>query len=436
MELDVAGLARWIEPLARARGEHADFFVERRRDAILEFRDGEVVETRWRVDSGVAARWARAGEQRMFFVSGAGDSSTREALRALQAFRERPTLPLKSGRESAVAPGAPASIDRWRRRLSAIFSRQAPRHTLRWTWREIVREVVPSRGVPCAHTRRLLSLEGAFVAASRRGDETRAFAFHSPEGESTPDDLRAALAAAAAPREAPVPCGDGEVDVVLGNGSASVLFHEILSHALEGGSSPLTGLADARLAVSDLDVRDDASRLDLFGGYEWDDEATRPRPVKLLDRGRLAGRLTDRSSEEGSNGHGRRAHPSDFPLVRGSNVVVAPGQATREEISRRLRAGLWIEDFDGGSVELSAGTFRLRFPRARRVRHGRFADELGPGVLAGEILAALKSVESGIGRETKPYRALGWCARGGQVVPVQGAAPDVLIRRLAARGAR
>ena len=80
-----------------------------------------------------------------------------------------------------------------------------------------------------------------------------------------------------------------------------------------------------------------------------------------------------------------------------------------------------------------AGRFRLRFPRARRVRRGRLADELGPGVLAGELLPTLGAIEPVLGREVHAYRGLGWCARGGQVVPVGGAAPDVLIRRLAVR---
>lgn len=436
VEFDAAGIARWIEPLARGREELADFFVERRRDASLSFEDGELIASHCRSASGVAARWAKPSEQRLCFVSGAGDSAVREALRALQGSLRRPALPIKPAPPGEPEVPPPASVERWRKRLAAMIPRHAPRHRLRWTWTEVAREVVPARGTPCGHTRRLVSLEGTFLAASRRRDETRSFSFHSPESESTPDELRTALAAAAAPREAPVPCGDGETDVVLANGCAAVLFHEILSHALEGQPSPLTGLAEARLAVSDLDVRDDATRLDLFGGYEWDDEATRPRSVKLLDGGRLAGRLTGRLGDEASNGHGRRAHATEFPLVRGSNIVVAPGQASREEIARRLRAGVWIEDFDGGSVELSAGTFRLRFPRARRVRHGRLAEELGPGILAGEIVPALKGVETGLGRDARTYRALGWCARSGQVVPVQGCAPDVLIRRLSVRGAR
>jgi TldD protein len=184
-----------------------------------------------------------------------------------------------------------------------------------------------------------------------------------------------------------------------------------------------------------LEVRDDPTRLDLFGGYERDDEGTRPRTVKLLDAGRLGGKLTDRAhgGPKGSSGHGRRAGPADAPLPRGSNTVVSAGGATTDDMTRRLANGLWIDEIESGTVELSSGHFRLRYPRARRVRRGRFADEIGPGLLAGEILPTLSAVEPGIGREPRACRSLAWCSRGGQVIAVGGAAPDVIVRRLSVR---
>jgi TldD protein len=440
MNLDASTVARWLEPVAREPGEIADVFVERRHEAILTWRNGEVTETQRAATEALSARWQRGGQQRIASVSRADEAGLREALRELQAALGRPSLPIRS--ERAAPPeeeGTPPSAERWRKRLAPLLARHAPQHRLRCTLTEVSREVFPAHGAPISHVRRLFSLEGTLTAASRRGDEKRAFSFHAPESESLVDELRAFFARAAEPREAPMPCPEGDSDAVLAGGCAAMLFHEILSHPLEAGAvSPLSGLADARVAVSDLEVRDDATRLDLFGGYEADDEGVHPKSVKLLDAGRLANRLTSRGlaarmGREPSNGHGRRAEAADPPLPRGSNLVVAAGSTTRQELERRLGAGLWIEDFDSGSVEHSSGTFRLSFPRARRVRRGRLADELGPGVLAGEILPVLKGVESGLGRETHAYRPLGWCARGGQVVAVQGCAPDVLIRGLAVR---
>jgi TldD protein len=225
--------------------------------------------------------------------------------------------------------------------------------------------------------------------------------------------------------------------VLLAGGSAAVFFHEVLGHPLEADAetSPLRHLPEARVSVSDLEVLDDPRRLDLFGGYERDDEGVAPRAVRLVASGRLAGRLTDRAhaAAPGSTGHGRRSGPTDAPRPRGANVIVSPGSADADEMLRRLGNGLWIDAFSGGSVELASGSFRLRFPRARRIRRGRFADELGSGVLAGEILPVLAGIEPAMGRDARPCRSFGWCSRGGEVVPVSGEAPDVLLRGLTVR---
>jgi predicted Zn-dependent protease len=437
VELDPPLVSRWIEPLAKAPGEIADVFLERRAEVSLDWRDGEVTSTRFARTEGLSARWRGGGAERIVSVSRADEAGAREAIRTLQTALGRPALPVKAAPAPATFPDPmpPPDVERWRKRLAAALARHVPRQAMRWTFREFRREVIPAGAAPTAHTRRLVSLEGSFIAASRRGDERRRFAFHAPETDGTLDELKAALGAAAAPRERPVPCVSGETDLVLAGGSAAVLFHEILSHPLESSESILAALKDARLAVPDLDIRDEPSRLDLFGGYERDDEGTRPRAVKLLDSGRLAGRPTDRATGErgGSNGHARRAEHWDLPLIRGSNLLVAGGQVGTAEMARRLGNGLWIEEISGGSIELASGEFRLRFPRAQRVRRGRLADEVGPGVATGDVLTALKRVEGGLGREVRPYRPMGWCARYGQVVPVQGAAPDVLIRQLAVR---
>jgi predicted Zn-dependent protease len=116
--------------------------------------------------------------------------------------------------------------------------------------------------------------------------------------------------------------------------------------------------------------------------------------------------------------------------------VVAAGTAPYEELVRRLANGLWIDEIQSGSAEPSSGSFRLAFHRARRVQRGRLAEEIGPGVLYGSVLDALRRIEPVLGRDARPCRTLGWCARDGRVLPVQGEAPDVLIRALAVRPAR
>ena len=402
VEVEDSAIARWLDPVAWERGDVAEVFVETRRRTAVDWQDGEPGEARVAVESGVSARHRRLGRENLSFVSGCGEAEIQDAIRSLATSTGKFPGPIRPSPPSPPFEAEPdPAVDRWVRRLGPIFARHAARGRLTWSLVSIERRIVPS-GLPSARsTRRLFSIEGSFTAASRRGDETRAFSFHAPEADATADELKLALTAASIPRERPVPFGDARADVLFSGGTAAVLFHEILSHALEADAeeSPLSRLTEARVSVPDLDVRDDPTRLDLFGGYERDDEGTRPRVVKLLDSGRLGGTLSDRAhgGSRGTTGHGRRAGPADSPLPRGSNTVVAAGQATTEEMLRRLANGLWIDEITSGSVELASGQWRLAYPHARRVRRGRFADEVGPGILAGEILPTLSAVEPVIG---------------------------------------
>jgi len=438
VQWDESGISRWLEPLTSRAGELAEVFGESLRETTLAWHDGEIRDLAVRREKGVGARWRHGREERLVYVPGTDEADVREAVRALRSATGREAIPIRdSRREDPEAEPAEPGADRWIRRLLGTFSRHAPRHRLRFRLRASERRVISPGRPPAASSRRLVSIDGSFTAASRLGDERRAFAFHAPDSESTADELRAALTAAAAPRDRPSTVPEGELDVILAEGCAAVLFHEILSHPLEAGGegSPLDALSGARVAATELEVSDDARRLDLFGGYEFDDEGTPPRLVRLANAGILSGRLLDRAhgGASGSTGHGRRSEAAEPPLPRGSNVVVSAGSATPEEMTRRLQSGLWIEEFRGGSVDLAAGSFRLHFPRARRVRRGALADELGPGWIAGDMVETLRRIEPVLSRRVRVCRSLGWCARAGQVVPVQGASPDVLIRGVAVK---
>ncbi len=439
MDWDEPLIRRWLEPLATHRGEIGELFAEELAELSLSWRDGGIREVRVRRESGTAARRRSGGREHLVFVSGCDEAAAREAIRAVRAEGGVSPLPIRAVR-AAVAEDAAELFpdgDRWARKLTGLLARHAPRHELVFRLRDSARRVLADGSRRGASARRLLSIEGRVIAASRAGDEVRTFAFHAPASEASADELKTALSAAVAPRDRPLPPSSGEADVVLAGGCAAVFFHEVLGHPLEAdaGASPLRSLPEARVAVAALDVADDPRRLDLFGGYESDDEGTPPRSARLVANGLLGSPLADRAHANGgpASGHGRRASAADPPRPRGSNVVVAAGSAEPEEMLRRLHDGLWIEELAGGSVEIASGRFRLRFPRARRVRRGRLADEISSGVIAGELLPALGGIEPAFGREARACRSFGWCSRDGQIVPVGGAAPDVLVRRLHVR---
>ncbi|HSS44159.1 MAG TPA: DNA gyrase modulator [Thermoanaerobaculia bacterium] len=95
MELDASRISGWIDSLAREPHEVAEIFIERRRELVFEWRDGEVEQTRVWVASGLSARSRRQGEEKLAFVPRTDEAGVREAVRALQRELDRPPLPIK-----------------------------------------------------------------------------------------------------------------------------------------------------------------------------------------------------------------------------------------------------------------------------------------------------------------------------------------------------
>src|SRR5262249_33320925 len=195
MDLDVSRATGWIESVAKRPEDVAEIFLERRRAVTLDWRDGQVVSSRAAREQGLSTRCRSRQQEQLVFVSDASEAGAREAIRSLQLALGGPPLPHRPERaRPAVEPDRTAEVDRWTRRLEAMFSRLTPRHRFRWTLTEVSRQVLPAHGSACSSTRHLLSLIGTFTAASKRGDEVRPFAFHAPSSEATADELRVTLA--------------------------------------------------------------------------------------------------------------------------------------------------------------------------------------------------------------------------------------------------
>ena len=391
--LDAAAIARWLEPLARRPGR------DRRRLRRDSPRGLD------RLGGRQATRDAHARDRRPLGAMAPGNAPAprvRLALRRRSGAARRSAAVQQDARRHARSPaprpararpavaGTVALRRALGRRLPPCSPATRPRHRLRWTLREIERAGHPSARL----ARRLVASawyrsKGTFTAASRRGDETRRFSFHAPEPDATADEVRVALAPRRrAPRDRDGPAATGRPTSCSPRDAPRSSSTRSSSHPLEAGAeSPLSGLEQARLGRSG--ARSAGRRRRASTSSAATSATTRervPRSVKLLDAGRLAGRLTDRAHAPARALQRPRPPrgPPTTPRCRAARTSSSsPGAATTDEIARRLGTGLWIEEIDGGSVELSSGRFRLRFPRARRVRRGRLADECGAGLLSG-----------------------------------------------------
>jgi TldD protein len=119
-----------------------------------------------------------------------------------------------------------------------------------------------------------------------------------------------------------------------------------------------------------------------------------------------------------------------------SNLVATAGDASLDDLLERCGDGLYVREISNGSADPESGRFVLLVSAADAVRRGRRSAPLAPFALGGEILSSLASVEEVWGNEVLPATGLSVCLKGGDAVPVGGAAAALLVRRLVARTAR
>ncbi len=442
---DADDAVRLVSGLLR-RGESGEAFRERVRTETWTASESGLLAPAWAEESGTAVRIRREGRLLLVARSGAGPETLRDAVR--EAGRLAGNAPFFKAHRAVPSsphgpPAEPAGVDEERSAaLAAALARALPDPrglsvSLEVSRVVTERTVVTPRALLACGTRTRVVASGTV----RRAGSERPFAFQSarPFGEAA-DALAAALREATRPAPA-LPPAPGPVDVVFSAAAASVFWHEVVGHPLEGGAaergSVLSRVKGAAVAPAGLDVVDDPGRSDLPGSFAVDDEGTPARAVPLLSGGVVTGLLADRrSGADASNGHGRAASFRRPPRARMSNLVASAGRASLDELLDRCRNGLYVREVSGGSADPESGRFVLLVAAADAVRSGRRGAPLAPFALSGEILSALAAVDEAWGSEVLPATGLSVCVKGGDAVPVGGSAAAILVRGLVARTAR
>jgi len=442
---DAADAVKLVSGLLR-RGESGEAFRERTRTETWTASESGLLAPALAEESGTAVRIRREGSLLLVARSGAGPEALRDAVReAGRRAGNTPFFKAHRGASPAPLPSGPPGPDEEEGRtaaLAAAFARALPDPrglVLAVEVSRVVTErtvVTPRALLPCGVRTRLVA-----SGTIRRAGSERPFSFQSarPFGEAA-DALASALREATRPTSG-LPPATGPVDVVFSPSAASVFWHEVVGHALEADAgdrgSVLSRVKGAAVAPSGLDIVDDPGRSDLPGAYGVDDEGTLARAVPLLAGGVVTGLLSDRrSGAVDSNGHGRTSSYRRPPRVRMANLVACAGEASLDELLDRCGDGIYVRDVASGSADPESGRFVLLVSAADGVRRGRRGSPLASFALTGEILSALASVEETWGSEVLPATGLSVCVKGGDAVPVGGAAAAILVRGLIARAAR
>jgi TldD protein len=258
-------------------------------------------------------------------------------------------------------------------------------------------------------------------------------------GPASAARVTASLAALFRSRGAPPP-STARQDLLLGSSAAAVLLHEAVAHALEVDTLALTGDPERaighRVGSEVLDLLDDPRSGPEGLKRRTDDEGMPALRRWLLRRGVIEQPLADRAWARRSlalyPGAARRQSRHWPPAPRSLHLELLPGTPPLAELASAVDEGLYAPEASHGFLDPLSGIFELRFPYGRRLRSGKATDRLGPFHLRGGVADLLASVACA-GREVALAGA-GWCAKGGQRLPVWSTTPGLLLEGVEVSG--
>jgi PmbA protein len=197
--------------------------------------------------------------------------------------------------------------------------------------------------------------------------------------------------------------------------------------AVQRGRSPLAGRLEDEVASAAFALHDDGREPSGPASAPFDGEGVPRRRTALIEGGRLRAYLYDTytANREGraSTGSAARGSYRSLPSVSTSNLVVAPGTHSFEELLAQAGDGVFVNDVAGlhSGVNPVTGVFSVG-ASGRMIRDGELAEPVREFTIAGELVAMLGAV-SAAGAEPR------WVPFGGSV-----STPPLLIAEMAISG--
>lgn len=425
-DLDRAAVARTLSQIAEQRQDLADVYFERLEEVELP-PDGEAPGLRWRREEGFAIRLVRRGRTWLASRDGFESLAFAEALR--QVARVLPTAAYPEPRLQVAAWPPLRCLELLE--LPSRLNRAVRSHHVAFPLRLTLRR-----------HRRALQVVGLGPVPEPEREGFYSLAAELPWGrwgtllerldDGAVESVAGRLVAFFRARHASAPEA-GRGVVVLAPTAAAVLLHEVVAHALEADVLARGGNPEAAVGVelgpSHLSVLDDPSTAPEGVRRRTDDEGVVVSRRWLLRQGVVSQPLADswwaRDSEALSPGAARRGHRHLPPGPRSTHLELLPGETPDEDLTSEAEGGLWISEASRGRLDPASGSFVLEIPFARRIRGGAPADPVGPFSLAGtvaDLLSRITAVGSGV-----RSAGAGWCAKGGQKLPVWATAPGLRL---------
>jgi len=217
------------------------------------------------------------------------------------------------------------------------------------------------------------------------------------------------------------------LDETVAASFAGLIGSGLSARAVQRGRSPFAGRLGEALASAAFALHDDGRDPAGPASAPFDGEGVPRRRTALIEGGQLRSFLFDTyaANREGgaSTGSASRQGYRSLPSAAASNLVVAPGSLSLEQLLAEAGEGVFVTDVAGlhSGVNPVTGVFSVG-ASGRLIRAGQLAEPVREFTIAGELVGMLGAV-SAAGAELR------WVPFGGSV-----STPPLLVTEMAISG--
>lgn len=232
----------------------------------------------------------------------------------------------------------------------------------------------------------------------------------------------------------------GTYNVVLNPDIAGVFTHEAFGHFSEADlieDSPTMRermQIGAQLGNGSLSITDNPTIPKQLGFYGYDDEGVRAKPVSLMKKGILTGRLHSRRTAaafgEEVTGHCVAEDYRYAPIVRMGTIFIEPGEHTLDDLFSLIGNGLYILDHKGGQTSGENFTFGAQYGYI--IKDGRKNSMVRDINISGNLYSTLKNITA-VGNDLVLSQT-GGCGKGQLNIRSCHGAPHILINHVVIGG--
>ena len=183
-------------------------------------------------------------------------------------------------------------------------------------------------------------------------------------------------------------CPAQETTVIISGNQMALQVHESCGHPIEldrvlgteislaGGSfMTLDKLGQLRYGSPKVNIYADATTPGGLGSFGYDDEGVKAQRTDIIQQGRFVGYLTSRETapllKQRSNGTMRADGWNRIPLIRMTNINLAPGEVNLEDLIADTQQGLFLDTNKSWSIDDKRLNFQFAVEVAREIKNGK-----------------------------------------------------------------